>query len=96
MWADASRRFRPPNCAEHKQPCHTETPAFLPYAPSWASPRTTLYRNITPDGQLTETGQRALEDKRSRKQARAEPPRNAIQARIVDDGERASSHKEPA
>ena len=29
--------------------------------------RTTLYRNITPEGQLTETGQRALEDRRSRK-----------------------------
>ena len=29
--------------------------------------RTTLYRNITADGQLTEVGQRALDDKRSRK-----------------------------
>ena len=28
---------------------------------------TTLYRNLTPTGELTETGKRALEDKRKRK-----------------------------
>ena len=67
MSAAAYRRFRPPSCAEHKQPCQHRDTSVSALCAELGISRTTLYRNITPDGQLTEVGQRALEDKRSRK-----------------------------